>query len=393
MQQHHLADTSASLSDKTAGSMPVHREQHALRITHLILTHSFAGSERYAVELANAQADSGHDVSIILHQRGCETRANAILQHVAANVKVYQVSGWKLWAMWQARRLLRHIKPQVAHAHLSAACRVLQGVKGVCLRVATLHICYKKQQHAKLDALIAIAPWQLESMPAALKSRTIQLDNWAKTPQLSALDKTQLRRQLGLPEQGFLVGTLGRVESTKGHDTLLAAFEQAFAQRHLADEEPAAARLSANNGMPDVHLCVVGDGKAMAKVKSLATPQVIFAGYQTQPALYLQCFDVFVSAARYEPFGLVFLEAMHAGLPIIATASQGASYLARYLPYPTVPIDDVGALAQALQRSYQEYVDQQLPKPEYPLARFDMQARVADVLAFYRTQMAEHERR
>lgn len=359
-----------------------------LRITHLILTHSFAGSERYAVELANAQADAGHDVSIILHQRGCETRANAILHHVASNVKVYQVSGWKLWAMWQARRLLRHIKPQVAHAHLSAACRVLQGVKGLCLRVATLHICYKKQQHAKLDALIAIAPWQLEAMPESMQRRTIQLDNWAKTPQLATLDKTQLRRQLGLPEQGFLVGTLGRVESTKGHDTLLAAFQQAFAEKCQADSEPVT--LTTNQSVPDVHLCVVGDGKAMAKLRSLPTPQVIWAGYQTQPALYLQCFDVFVSAARYEPFGLVFLEAMHAGLPIIATASQGACYLAPYLPYPTVPIDDVNALAQALQRSYQQYVQQQLPQPEYPLARFDMQARVADVVMFYRAQLAAH---
>lgn len=129
-----------------------------MKIVHIILTHSFAGSERYAVELANLQAEQQHDVTLILHQRGCEDRPNAIAHRVSEKVTVLQVAGFKWLAIYRARQLLRQLQPDVAHAHLSAACRVLQGVKGLCLRVATLHIHYKKQQHAKLDALILLRP-------------------------------------------------------------------------------------------------------------------------------------------------------------------------------------------------------------------------------------------
>ena len=84
-----------------------------MKIVHLLLTHSFAGSERYAVELANAQS-ADHDVTMILHRRAAESRPNAIAQRLDARVKQVRVSGWKWFAMWEARRIVCAIKPRRA---------------------------------------------------------------------------------------------------------------------------------------------------------------------------------------------------------------------------------------------------------------------------------------
>lgn len=341
-----------------------------MKIVHIILTHSFAGSERYAVELANTQAEQQHQVTVILHKRGCEQRANAIRHRLSDKVQVQVVDGWKFFAIWQARKMIRTLKPDVAHAHLSAGCRVLQGLKGLCLRVATLHICYKKQQHAKLDALIAIAPWQLDAIPASLQQHCIQLDNWTNTQLAAPATKTELRQKLGLAENELIFGTLGRVEATKGHDVLVQAFVKA--------------------NIPNTRLVIVGDGKAMPELKKLvndklAGDKVLLAGFSTTPQHWLYSFDVFVSSARYEPFGLVFLEAMQAGLPVLATASQGAQYLQPLFGRDLVPVDDVAALANAMLT----LATAKPGKITYPMQRFDIQARVQDVVDFYQRELAK----
>lgn len=334
-----------------------------MKIVHIILTHSFAGSERYAVELANLQAEQQHDVTLILHQRGCEDRPNAIVHRVSDKVKVLQVAGFKWLAIYRARQLLRQLKPDVAHAHLSAACRVLHGVKGLCLRVATLHIHYKKQQHAKLDALIAIAPWQLAAIPDNLRKHSAQLDNWSQARLPSANARQLLRAQYGIAEQDIVFGTLGRVEESKGQDILVAAFLKA--------------------AIPNSRLVIVGDGKNWQGLRRQAPENIIMPGFSSCPQDWLACFDVFVSAARTEPFGLVFLEAMHAKLPIIATASEGAKYLQPLFGNELVSIDNIEQLATQL-RQYAANV----PQPTYPMQRFDATAKVIDVLNFYQQQLS-----
>lgn len=337
-----------------------------MNIVHIILTHSFAGSERYAVELANLQAEQQHQVTLILHQRAAEPRPNAIAHRVSPKVRLHLVSGYKWLAIFRARQLLKQLKPDVAHAHLSAACRVLHGVKGLCLRLATLHIHYKKQQHEQLDALIAIAPWQLAAIPEPLRQHSVQLDNWSAARPAAADARQRLRAEYQIPEDALVIGSLGRIEPSKGHDVLLTAFQQA--------------------AIPNSYLVLVGDGKSWQGLRNKAAPNVIMPGFSSTPQDWLASFDFFVSAARSEPFGLVFLEAMHAGLPIIATASEGASYLQPLFNTELVAIDDVAQLAKALRQQSQD-----LQKRSYPMQRFDPQSKAAEVLAFYQHQITSRQ--
>ena len=103
----------------------------------------------------------------------------------------------------------------------------MHGLRGLCLRVATLHIRYKPRQHAALDALVAIAPWQLADIPAPLRAHAAQIDNWV-LPRHPAPDaRARLRAAHGIPPDAWVFGAVGRVEQTKGLDFLLDAFQQA----------------------------------------------------------------------------------------------------------------------------------------------------------------------
>ena len=333
-----------------------------MRIVHLLLTRRFAGTERHALELAAAQAAAGHDVTLVLRRAGTVARPDAIAYRVDPRVKVEVVGD--LFAPWRARRLLRRLRPAVAHAHLSGGCRALHGLRGDTLRVATLHIHYKPRQHAALDGLIAIAPWQLAAIPAALRARSVQVDNWT-LPRAPAPDaRARLRTLHGIGEHEFLFGALGRCERSKGLDVLVAAFERA--------------------ALPQARLAIVGHGDAWPALRRQAGAGVVMPGFADAPQDWLAAFDGFVSAARSEPLGLVLLEAMQAGLPIVASASEGARHLAAQIGTPLVPVGDVDALAAALRRVY----DARPGRLHCALDGFRIEAKLAQIEAFYRDGLA-----
>ncbi|HOM11820.1 MAG TPA: glycosyltransferase [Rubrivivax sp.] len=338
-----------------------------MKIAHLLFTHSFAGTERHAIELANAQAEH-HEVTMLLHRRAAQQRDTALAHRLDARVHVQLLSGWRPLLLWRARRALRALRPDVAHAHLSNACRALHGQRGLCLRVATLHIRYKPQQHADMDALIAIAPWQLAEVPAAQREATTQIDNWTGPYEPAADARARLRREWGVAEHDYLIGALGRSEHSKGLDVLIRAFEQV---------RPSGARL-----------VIVGHGRDWQRLRALAGPDIVMPGFVARPQDCFAAFDAFVSAARSEPFGLVFLEAMAAGLPILATASQGGQHFAAQIGRPLVPVEDVAALQAALLR----LAAQRAPRQAYAMAAFDRAARVAQVEQVYRRGIAELHR-
>src|SRR5262249_48245226 len=105
-----------------------------------------------------------------------------------------------------------------------------------------------------------------------------------------------------------VIGSVGRLMPEKGMEVLIRAFQLAFAA-----------------GNPNVRLVIVGDGPERGELVQLASGDrgIVLAGVQSEIAPFYRAFDVFVSAARFEPFGLAIIEAMAAGCPLIATRIHG----------------------------------------------------------------------
>jgi glycosyltransferase involved in cell wall biosynthesis len=105
-----------------------------------------------------------------------------------------------------------------------------------------------------------------------------------------------------------------------------------------------------------VHLVLIGDGPERAALEQLVADlelgrRVTMPGWSDEASGRLRSFDVLALPSRSEGLPLVLLEAMHAGVPIVATTvggvpdavEDGRSAL-------LVPPDDVAALTSALRR-------------------------------------------
>jgi 1,2-diacylglycerol 3-alpha-glucosyltransferase len=126
-------------------------------------------------------------------------------------------------------------------------------------------------------------------------------------------DGARFRASLGIaPERPVLVH-VGRIAHEKNIDFLFRMFAQVVAQR------------------PDAMMIVAGEGPALAHCKSYVrslglAEQVHFVGYLSRESALLDCYrcgDLFVFSSKTETQGLVLLEAMALGVPVVSTAHMG----------------------------------------------------------------------
>jgi sugar transferase (PEP-CTERM/EpsH1 system associated) len=142
-----------------------------------------------------------------------------------------------------------------------------------------------------------------------------------------------IRIELGIPPQAFVVGIVGRLDPIKNH---LVAF-QAFAK--LLEVAP------------DARLLVVGDGPERERLERLAGKQVLFLGNRLDVPAVLQALNIFVLPSLNEGISNTILEAMAAGLPVIATRVGGNSELVEeHVTGVLIAPNDAAAIAAELIR-------------------------------------------
>ncbi|MEE1925537.1 glycosyltransferase [Pseudomonas sp. 148P] len=147
---------------------------------------------------------------------------------------------------------------------------------------------------------------------------------------------SEARAALKLDPQAWIVGNVGRLHPDKDQATLLRGFAQALPNL------PAGARLA-----------ILGKGRLGPSLKALAAElgiagQVDFLGQVPDARRYFTAFDAFALSSDHEPFGMVLLEAMVAGVPVAATACGGAPEVVEGVGV-LFPLADPVGLAQSLQ--------------------------------------------
>jgi glycosyltransferase involved in cell wall biosynthesis len=148
----------------------------------------------------------------------------------------------------------------------------------------------------------------------------------------------RVRQELGLPEDGLVVGSIGRLNAQKGHRFLLDA----------------AAPLCRRQG--DLRVLIVGDGDLMEDLRGHAAElgvadRVVFTGHRTDVPDLLAALDVFCISSLYEGTPLALFEAMAAGRAVVSTAVDGCrEVLEDGVTGLLVPPGDAAALGAALDR-------------------------------------------
>ena len=153
----------------------------------------------------------------------------------------------------------------------------------------------------------------------------------------------EARHKLGLPSDDILIGIVGRLQHWKGIHTVLRALPAVQARYKAAK------------------VVVVGGPHAFepeypaflqSEVERLSiADSVVFAGLQTNVPEWMQAMDVMIHASSDEPFGIVVIEAMTLGKPVVATNTAGPTEIITPEKQGLLtPFEDATALSQAILR-------------------------------------------
>jgi glycogen synthase len=132
-------------------------------------------------------------------------------------------------------------------------------------------------------------------------------------------------------------------------------------------------------------LVILGEGPQRAELEKLRNgdPRIHLLGFRPDVQPCLRDLDLFVSPSREESFGLAILEAMSAGLPIVATAAEGPAEFLRDQPAVLVPTGSIDAIAAALTAAHGRFCTDELTPVGYDLSLFDPAARLDNIADFY----------
>jgi len=153
-------------------------------------------------------------------------------------------------------------------------------------------------------------------------------------------DRVSKRKELGLPADSVVVGSVGRLREEKGYAVLLDA--AVVVRSHI----------------PQVRFLIVGDGELREALQKKAeqlglTDMVIFTGARVEVESFYDVMDIFVLPSLWEGLSTVILESMASRVPVVATDLPGTRELVQpgrtgWLVKPGDPASLANGILQAL---------------------------------------------
>jgi glycosyltransferase involved in cell wall biosynthesis len=304
-------------------------------------SHELGGAEVYLLTVIDGLAPRA-DLRLLAGDRS----AVALRDHArAAGVPVTVVTGLARRpsppAALRLARALRRLRPDLVHVNLTDQGDGVVGIAAARLArlpvTATLHIVLPERRPV-LERLAGLVLRRARGVIAVSDDVGRYLDEQgvrrsvvhngvapiAATP--------DARARLGLAATDFVVGGVGRLNVQKGWDVLCAAAPRVREQR------------------PDARFVIVGDGPERERLAAGAGAEAVrFAGYHERASGLMPAFDVLAVPSRYEGFGLVVVEAMLAGVPVVAARAGALPEVVGDAGVLVAP-DDPDALAEALVR-------------------------------------------
>ncbi len=311
-----------------------------MRILQVCSVTTFGGGERHLADLSHALTDLGHEVYAALVPGSPLSAELSFLTEertLALSPRHYLKNLKGLAGFVRAHGI------EIVHAHAARDYHV--GAMAVRLAsrgrlVLTRHTLFplrsiNKPLLSNAARVIAVS----EAVAESLRQNGV-IESSKITVVHNGIDTDRFERAVAR-NGPVSVGTVGHLAPIKGHDVFMRA----------------AALISARR--PEVRFVVIGEDKSPQMdhrrslenlIAELGLKEIVaMPGWHDDMPSVLSSLTLFVSAARSEPFGLAIVEAMAAGLPIIAAASEGASeILEDGLTGKLVPVNDPPALAEAV---------------------------------------------
>ena len=313
----------AEHQNATGGSPP--------KVLHLINSRGLYGAERVLVNLIAATDRNRYFPQFCLLQTmNCPNQE--LLDTVASKQVQLHVMPCRRWidpaAVRQLRKMLKEEHIDIIHCHgMKARLYGLLVIPGTSVRTITTHHNWVRSSLIEtcfelLDAfyirfypkIVAVSHEVQQDMRRYLISaKKIQvIINGIDMQEFRRNHKAgeRIRREFGISKEDHFIGAIGRISPEKGQKYFIEAAAQVL------------------NSCPQAYFVLVGDGRQAKEMKAYAevlgiAGRVIFAGFRADIADWYSALDMFVLPSLLEGTPMALLEAMSAGLPVVAADVGG----------------------------------------------------------------------
>lgn len=300
----------------------------------------YGGAERLVEALATGLTAAGDQVHVVATTRGGPVRTALEARHIPVSVLSIQ-SPFDARVPLKLAQVAWRFSAEVMHSHLAVADIATASAQLLLpwvRLVSTVHSGYLdlgprarrvwRLALRRFNRVLAVSDPVLGLLPRDLGAQVLR-PSLIDLGAAGATCRAGARAALGVAPETPLVMAVGRLVPVKGFDVLAQA----------------AARLTT----PGARVLVIGDGPELERLRACRALELL--GSREDAGPMLAAADVVVSASRSEGFPQTLLQAMAAGLPVVATDVGGTSeVVARDETGLLVPPEDPQALAQALDR-------------------------------------------
>jgi glycosyltransferase involved in cell wall biosynthesis len=299
-------------------------------ILHLITRLPIGGAERLLLGiLRNLDTSEFKSAVCCIQDRGelaDEVEAMGI-SVIALNLMKRGSYDWAV--VPRLREIIRGLHIDLVHTHLYHANmygRLAAQKEGVAA-IASVHNTYDRRKWhrhlinrwlARKTFVITAGSEYVErdllTVDKLPRSKVLRLPNSIDLSRVETpKSKVDARMRFGFSESDFIIGTVGRLEEQKGHIFLLRAFQN----------------LRGRTDGRRLKLLIVGDGRLRSYLQEVSkqlgiSEAVCFSGSIGDLGEIYQALDLFAMPSLWEGLSLAMLEAMAAGLPVVATEVGGA---------------------------------------------------------------------
>lgn len=292
----------------------------------LVLSLAPGGTERLVIEIVRGLVQRIESIVCCLDQPGAwAPELSAIDVPV---ISLARAPGFQPRLAMRLARLLKEQRIDVVHCHHYSpyvygllASILTPGVQVIFTEHGKLSDAGPSTKRRLVNPILSRWPGRLCAVSADLKQHMIAEGFPARRLRVlyngidpgkrpTAMQRHAARAELGIPDDAFVVGTVGRLDPVKNLQLLLQA----------------QARL---RGAPaNACVVIVGDGPERAALEGQAADlgigdSVVFTGYRQDVRNLMSAFDVYVNCSTYEGVSLTILEAMASALPVVATPAGG----------------------------------------------------------------------
>lgn len=290
-----------------------------MRILEVSSARHFGGGERHFVDLTNALIARGHELFLaVVEDSPLLPELSRI--HAGNILQLPFRKPFDLHTAWKLRRFARASRAEIIHAHMARdypLAALAAGSGGLPRLVITRHVLFPMGKMHKLTRrrvarVIAVS----EAVADSLRAQNIFAHEQI-TVVRHGIELERFRAVEAVKRNRLQVGMLGELSPVKGQIDFVRAAEIISSQRDDVDFVMAGRDHSADGGYARSLKQMIANSQLGHRMR-LIESTVDLVGFLCE-------LDVFVSASHSEAFGLAIVDAMACGVPVIATATGGAS--------------------------------------------------------------------